>query len=78
MNQRAILSEFQKLSLTEKSELLDVLWEEYAREEELRQLTDDETRELERRMSSYRADPSSAIRSADVFREMRERIGAHE
>jgi putative addiction module component (TIGR02574 family) len=78
MNQRAILSEFQKLSLTEKSQLLDVLWEDYAREEELRQLTDDEARELERRMSAYRADPSVAISSAEVFREMRERISAHE
>ncbi len=78
MNQRAIISEFKKLSLADKAELLDTLWDEYSREEELRELSDAEVAELNRRMEAYRADPSTAIEADEVFKEMRDRIAASE
>lgn len=78
MNQRAFITEFKKLTHDEKATLLDVLWDEYRLEEDQRAPSDAEVAELDRRMAAYRADPTTATDSEEVFREMRELIATFE
>lgn len=75
MNQRAIIEEFEKLSLAEKAEVLDVLWAAYQQGEEKAEFSDEELAELDRRMAAYDADPSTARPAEEVHRELRARLG---
>lgn len=68
MNQQTIISEFEKLPLAEKADLLDKLWSAYQSEEERTDFTPDELEELDLRMASYLADPSTAT-DADIVHE---------
>ncbi len=78
MNERAIVTEFRKLSSHGKGELLDLLWDEYARDTAAQPLSDPDVEELDGRMAAYRRDPSTGIDAEEVFLEMRALIAASE
>jgi putative addiction module component (TIGR02574 family) len=73
MNQQAIITEFQKLPLGEKADLLDKLWSAYQREEEQTEFSTAELDELDGRMARYLADPSTATDADVVHARLRSR-----
>lgn len=52
-------SQISDLSIDEKYELLDALWEDI--EAHAHELTDEQTAELDRRIAKYEQDPSNVI-----------------
>ena len=62
-------SQISDLSIAEKYELLDALWEDI--EAHAPELTDEQTAELDRRIAKYEQDPSAVIPweqvKADLF-----------
>lgn len=70
------LSELLKLSEAERIQLAQDLWDSIPPASEALPLTEEQLRELERRLAEHRADPSSAIPWEEVRPRLRERFGA--
>jgi len=69
------IADIRQLSVDERIRLIQDIWESIAVDTEPPALTKAQADELDRRIESYRRDPSRAIPAEDVFRELRERFG---
>jgi putative addiction module component (TIGR02574 family) len=70
-----LAEEIRRLSVDERIRLIDQIWDGIAADTEPPPLTAAQRDEIERRIESYRRDPSRVIPAEDVFRELREQFG---
>jgi putative addiction module component (TIGR02574 family) len=68
MAKRAI--DYEKLSIAERLQLVEDIWDSIADETEALPLTDAQKAELDRRLEQYRRDPDSAIPWEQVREEL--------
>lgn len=69
---RALLEEFERLSVDERIQLVQELWDRVAADPELLPpLTAAERSELDRRLAAYESDPTRAVPGEEVFRRLR-------
>ena len=64
------IEELLKLSVAERIQLVEDLWDSIAADPEALPLTEEQKAELERRLAEHKADPNSAI----PWSEVRERL----
>ncbi len=64
-----------QLSVSERIQLVEDLWDSVAADPENVPLTDAQKRELRRRLAEHKADPDSAIPWEEVRRRLYERYG---
>jgi len=69
MAKRAI--DYEKLSIAERLQLVEDIWDSIADETESLPLTDAQKAELDRRLEQYRRDPDSAIPWEQVREDLR-------
>ena len=69
MSKRAI--GYEKLSIAERLQLVEDIWDSIAEETESLPLTDAQKAELDRRLEQYRRDPDSAIPWEQVRQDLR-------
>ena len=69
------IADIRQLTVDERIRLIQEIWESIATDSEHPPLTPAQAKELDRRIESYRRDPSRTIPAEDVFRELRERFG---
>ena len=65
------LQEIRRLSVEEKLDLMDLLWEELAARPELLPVDDETRAELERRLAEYQANPQEGM----TLEEIRAKLG---
>ncbi len=71
-----VLAELLKLSPAERIQLAEDLWDSVAAQpESLPALSDDQRKEIERRIAEYAHDPSSALTWEDVRARLWSRLG---
>lgn len=70
------LSELLQLSEAERIQLAQDLWDSIPADSEALSLTDEQRRELDRRLAEHQQDPSSAIPWEEVRARLRARFGA--
>ncbi|MDP9348447.1 MAG: addiction module protein [Gemmatimonadota bacterium] len=70
------LSALLKLTEAERIQLAQDLWDSISPESEALPLSEEQRRELERRLTEHKADPSSAIPWEEVRAQLRERFGS--
>lgn len=68
------VSDLLHLSVAERIQLVEDLWDSIATEPEAMELTQAQKEELDRRMAEHRADPGSAIPWEDVRARLRQRF----
>jgi putative addiction module component (TIGR02574 family) len=68
------ISDLLHLSVAERLQLVEDLWDSIASEPEAMQLTQAQQEELDRRMAEHRADPTSAIPWEEVRARLRQRL----
>ena len=68
------ISDLLHLSVAERLQLVEDLWDSIAEEPEAMQLTQAQKEELDRRMAEHRADPGSAIPWDEVRARLRQRF----
>lgn len=72
----AVIAELLKLSPAERIQLAEDLWDSVAAQpESLPALSDDQRREIERRVAEHTRDPSSALTWEDVRARLWSRLG---
>ena len=72
----AVMAELLKLSPAERIQLAEDLWDSVAAQpESLPALSDDQRREIERRVAEHTRDPSSALTWEDVRARLWSRLG---
>jgi putative addiction module component (TIGR02574 family) len=71
---RELVAELLELSPSERHDLIGTLWDSLD-VKELPPLTDEQTKELDRRLAEHRANPSRAIPWEQVMTELRARFG---
>lgn len=69
-------SDLFRLSAAERIQLAQDLWDSLEDERDLPPLTDEQVRELERRLAEHERDPSTAIPWEEARARLRERFGA--
>lgn len=67
------IPEIQKLSVPERLELLENIWESLTAEDAVPELTDAQKLEIDRRLAEYEANPSSGRPWAEVRERMMRR-----
>ena len=67
--------DYRKLSIPERLELVEDIWDSIAQDAEVFPLSDEQKAELDRRLEAHRRDPESAIPWTEVRRELFERSG---
>ncbi len=67
--------DYRKLSIPERLELVEDIWDSIAQDAEAFLLSDEQKAELDRRLEAHRRDPESAIPWTEVRRELFERGG---
>jgi len=67
--------DYRKLSIPERLELVEDIWDSIAQDAEVFPLSDEQKAELDRRLEAHRRDPESAIPWTEVRRELFERGG---
>jgi putative addiction module component (TIGR02574 family) len=70
-----IAEEIRRLSVDERIRLIEEIWESIPVDREPPPLSTAQRNELDRRIESYRRDPSRVIPAEEVFRELREHFG---
>ena len=70
------LSELLKLSPAERIQLAQDLWDSIPEDSDALPLTEEQRRELERRLAAHEQDPSSAIPHDEVRARFQARFGA--
>ncbi|MFL6199319.1 MAG: addiction module protein [Thermoanaerobaculia bacterium] len=68
------ISDLLHLSVAERLQLVEDLWDSIAAEPEALELTQAQKEELDRRMAEHRADPGSAIPWEEVRTRLRQRF----
>lgn len=68
------ISDLLHLSVAERLQLVEDLWDSIAAEPEAMELTQAQKEELDRRMAEHRADPGSAISWDEVQVRLRQRF----
>jgi putative addiction module component (TIGR02574 family) len=68
------VSDLLHLSVAERIQLVEDLWDSIAAEPEALELTEAQKEELDRRMAEHKADPSSAIPWEEVRARLRQRF----
>ncbi len=68
-------SDYRKLSIPERLELVEDIWDSIAQDAEVFPLSDEQKAELDRRLEAHRRDPESAIPWTEVRRELFESGG---
>lgn len=68
-------TDFRKLSIAERLQLVEDIWDSIAQDTEALPLTDAQKAELDRRLDQYRQDPDSAVSWEQVREELRKRGG---
>ena len=68
-------SDLLRLSVTERIELIEALWDSIADAPETLPLTEAQEREIDRRLAEHERDPSSAIPWEEVRERLRARYG---
>ncbi len=68
------LSEILQLSVAERIQLVEDIWDSIAIVPEAVSLTDEQKAELDRRLESYRANPNEGISWNDLKEKLRQRI----
>jgi putative addiction module component (TIGR02574 family) len=69
------IEELLKLSVAERIQLVEDLWDSIAADPETLPVTDAQREELERRLKEHEADPESAIPWDEVRRRLYEKYG---
>lgn len=69
------LAELLKLSVSERIQLAEDLWDSIAAEPEALPLTDAQRAEIERRLAEHDRDPTSAIPWEEVRARLHQRLG---
>ncbi len=67
--------DYRKLSIPERLELVEDIWDSIAQDAEAFPLSDEQKAELDCRLEAHRRDPESAIPWTEVRRELFERGG---
>lgn len=60
-----------KMSVPERLKLLDEIWESLIEEQQALPLSDDQARELDRRLAEYRANPEIGVSWEEFRRKLR-------
>jgi putative addiction module component (TIGR02574 family) len=68
------VSDLLHLSVAERLQLVEDLWDSIATEPEVMELTDAQKEDLDRRMAEHRPDPGSAIPWEEVRARLRQRF----
>ena len=68
---KALMSDILELSVTERLQLVEEIWDSIAEAPDAFELTEEQKKELDRRLEEYRKDPSVAI----PWDEVKARIG---
>ena len=68
---KALMSDILELSVAERLQLVEEIWDSIAEAPDAFELTEDQKKELDRRLDEYRKDPSTAI----PWEEVKARIG---
>ncbi len=58
--------DFSKLTVSERIELVGAIWDSIPEDDESLDLTEDELKQLRKRLAEYRADPKSGLAWEDV------------
>lgn len=69
------ITDLMHLSVAERIQLVEDLWDSVAAEPEALPLTDAQCRELERRLAEHERDPASAVAWEEVRARLHERFG---
>jgi putative addiction module component (TIGR02574 family) len=75
MTRSELVAELMKLDPEERRLAAEELWDSIAEEDVLREFSDEELAEIERRDAEFQADPSTAIPWEDIRAELRKRYG---
>jgi putative addiction module component (TIGR02574 family) len=70
-----LAEEIRRLSVDERIRLIEEIWESIPVDREPPPLSTAQRNELDRRIESYRRDPSRAILAEEAFAQLRERFG---
>jgi putative addiction module component (TIGR02574 family) len=70
-----IAEEIRRLSVDERIRLIEEIWDGIAADAGPPPLTNAQRAEIDRRIASYRRDPSRVIPAEEVFEQLRERFG---
>jgi len=74
MSTRDLLAEFDRLSVEERIQLVQDLWDRVAADpSEVPPLTESQTAELKRRLASHTANPDQTIPADEVFAKLQRR-----
>lgn len=68
---KALMSDILELSVAERLQLVEEIWDSIAEAPDAFELTEEQKKELDRRLEEYRKDPSIAI----PWEEVKARIG---
>ena len=68
------LSDILQLSVAERIQLVEDIWDSIATVPEAISLTDEQKAELERRLETYQANPSEGIPWKDLKEKLRQRV----
>jgi putative addiction module component (TIGR02574 family) len=68
------LSEILQLSVAERIQLVEDIWDSIATVPEAVSLTDEQKAELDRRLESYRANPNEGISWSELKETLRQRV----
>ncbi len=68
------LSEILQLSIAERIQLVEDIWDSIATVPDAVSLTDDQKAELDRRLESYRANPNEGISWSELKEKLRQRV----
>jgi putative addiction module component (TIGR02574 family) len=70
-----LAEEIRRLSVDERIRLIQEIWDGIAADTDPSPLTNAQQAEIDRRIASYRRDPSRVIPAEEVFEQLRERFG---
>lgn len=75
MNIAATIAGIKSLSVDERLEIIDAIWESIAAEPESLELTEAQAAELDRRMAIYQADPTRVVSWDELEARIQKRLG---
>jgi putative addiction module component (TIGR02574 family) len=75
MNIAAALAEIKALSVDERLEIMDAIWESIAAEPESVELSEAQAAEIDRRMAIYLTDPTKVVSWDDLEARIQKRLG---
>ena len=75
MNIAATIAGIKSLSVDERLEIIDAIWESIAAEPENLELTEAQAAELDRRMAIYQADPTRVVSWDELEARIQKRLG---